>query len=102
MCKPSFATERKAAEWGGGGRSARIKKIVKNANDMYGSGNVKNGITINFFVDLFERLGEDMKIYSTQILPPFYFKIKGCIILERIRPKIKDTMNSDSPYSGFR
>ena len=55
-----------------------------------------------YFVDLIERLGDDMKIYSTQILPPFYFKIKGCIILERIRPKIKDTMDSDSPYSGFR
>ena len=41
-----------------------------------------------YFADLTERLGEDMKIYSTQILPPFYFKIKGCIILERIRPKI--------------
>ena len=55
-----------------------------------------------YFVDLIERLGEDMKIYSTQILPPFYLKIKGCIILERIRPKIKDIMDSDSPYSGFR
>ena len=28
---------------------ARIKNILKNANDMYGSGNVKNGITINVF-----------------------------------------------------
>ena len=55
-----------------------------------------------YFGDLFERLGEDMKINFTQILPPFYLKIKGCIILERIRPKIKDTMDSDSPYSGFR
>ena len=55
-----------------------------------------------YFAELTERLGEDMKIYSTQILTPFYFKIKGCIILERIRPKIKDTMDSDSPYSGFR
>ena len=55
-----------------------------------------------YFADLTERLGEDMKIYSTQILPPFYFKIKGCIILERIRSKIKDTMDSDSPYSDFR
>ena len=24
-----------------------------------------------YFVDLTERLGEDVKIYSTQILPPF-------------------------------
>ena len=55
-----------------------------------------------YFADLTERFGEDMKIYSTQILPLFYFKIKGYIILERIRPKIKDTMDSDSPYSGFR
>ena len=55
-----------------------------------------------YFADLTERLCEDMKIYSTQILPPFYFKIKGCIILERIRSKIKDTMDSDSPYSDFR
>ena len=47
-----------------------------------------------YFVDLIERLGEDMKIYSTQILPPFYFKINYF--------KIKDTMDSDSPYSGFR
>ena len=54
-----------------------------------------------YFVGLIERLGDDMKIYSTQTLPPFYFKIKGCIILERIRSKIKDTMDSDSPYSGF-
>ena len=53
-----------------------------------------------YFGDLFERLGEDMNIYSTQILP--HFKIKGCIILERIRSKIKDTVDSDSPYSGFR
>ena len=55
-----------------------------------------------YFAELTERLDEDVNIYSTQILPPFYFKIKGCIILERIRPKIKDTMDSDRPYSGFR
>ena len=55
-----------------------------------------------YFAELTERLCEDMKIYSTQILTPFYFIIKGCIILERIRRKIKDTMDSDSPYSGFR
>ena len=55
-----------------------------------------------YFVDLIETLGEDMKLYSIQILPPFYLKIKGCIILERIRPKTKDTMDSDSRYSGFR
>ena len=72
-------------------------------NDMYGSGNVKKwNYNQCIFVDLFQRLGEDMKIYNTQILPPFYFKIKGCIIMERIRLKIKDTMDSESPYLGFR
>ena len=32
-----------------------------------------------YFVDLIERLGDDMKIYSTQILPRFISKSKDAL-----------------------